>query len=360
MKTLLRWFFRLFLGMVFLVVLLIAAVTLLRIPIDLTGFKGPIEALATKVLERQVVIEESIEISTSLKPIFSLRGLRVHNPEGYSHDTFMYLDSVRIQVELIPLLLKKIHISEINVQKLDVTLEEQEDGDVNWVITTDNPPGQQTTAKKEDTETDSGTAPGTAPLKLAGDSVVVKKLSLQKIAVHYYGPDTPEPSHYLMDKCLGSMIPGRPLTLEVDGKLSTFPYTLDISMASLEEFITQNTTWMEIQVDIADTKLMFKGDIDFAEIHRSFFLQSTVSGENLSSLNDLLKLDLPPLASYGVEANLRLKENHFEMENLTVKTGESSLNGTARIKKDGDNVDVEVNFTSPSVQINDFIFDDWS
>lgn len=356
MKTLLRWLLRLFLGVVLLVVLLVAVVTLLRIPIDLTDYKGPVEALATKALKRQVVIEKSIEITTSLRPVFSMHGLRVHNPDGYSQDTFMYLDTVRIVVELLPLLAKKIHISEIKVQKLEVALEEKEDGAVNWVLASDNVPHQETTEGKKDAGADSKTK----SIELAGDSIVVKKLNFEDIAFRYYSPDKPEPSLYKMDKCFGSMVPGKPLNLNANGDLFSFPYTLDISIASLEEFINQNTTWVEVEAEIAETTMVFKGDLDLSEIHRSISLQTTVSGENLSSLNDLVKFDLPPLVSYSVEANLRAKENNFKMENLTLKTGESSLNGEASVTRDGKKIDVEINFNSPVVQINDFIFDDWS
>ncbi len=111
MRKIFRWSLRIVFCLILLVVLVLTSVTILEIPIDLTGFRNPVEELASKALQRQVNIENSIVVSTSLKPAFTLSGLRVGNPEGFSQDTFMYLESARIQVRLLPLLKKKRNYS---------------------------------------------------------------------------------------------------------------------------------------------------------------------------------------------------------------------------------------------------------
>ncbi len=347
MKTLFRWFFRIVLGLILLVVLLFISTAVLEIPIDLTRFKAPIEDLASKALKREVNIDRSIVLSTSLTPVFTLRGLRISNSEGFSQETFVSLDSAKIRLDLVALLQKKIHLSEISVQKLHVTLEENKDGDVNWVVATGDKPIEEDKPEKD-------------KATLAGDTLVVSKLLLEDIVVHYYDPDNSEPSRYQIDKCQGSMLPGKPLELDMTGSLTSTPYTLAVNIVSLEEFLTENRSWMEIKAEIAGTKLLFKGDINLAEAHRSLALKGSVSGENLNTLNNLLRLDLPPMGPYGVEADLLLKKNYLEMKNLVVKTGSSSLNGTAQITKEEGKTEAKVEFISPLIQIDDFIFDDWN
>lgn len=347
MKTLFRWFFRIVLGLILLVVLLFISTAVLEIPIDLTRFKAPIEDLASKALKREVNIDRSIVLSTSLTPVFTLRGLRISNSEGFSQETFVSLDSAKIRLDLVALLQKKIHLSEISVQKLHVTLEENKDGTVNWVVATGDKPIEEDKPEKD-------------KATLAGDTLVVSKLLLEDIVVHYYDPDNSEPSGYQIDKCQGSMLPGKPLELDMTGSLTSTPYTLAVNIVSLEEFLTENRSWMEIKAEIAGTKLLFKGDINLAEAHRSLALKGSVSGENLNTLNNLLRLDLPPMGPYGVEADLLLKKNYLEMKNLVVKTGSSSLNGTAQITKEEGKTEAKVEFISPLIQIDDFIFDDWN
>lgn len=356
MKTLFRWFFRIVLGLILLVVLLFISTALLEIPIDLTRFKAPIEDLASKALKREVNIDRSIVLSTSLRPLFTLRGLRISNPEGFSQETFISLDSAKIRLDLVPLFKKKIHLSEISVQKLLVNLEENKNGDVNWVIATGDKPIERNKPEKEVPGKDAKTGKAV----LAGDTLVVSKLLLEDIAVNYYGPDTLEPSRYQIDKCLGSMLPGKPLELDITGSLTSFPYTLAVNIASVEEFLTENRSWMEIKTEISGVKLHFNGDINLAEAHRSLALKGSLSGENLNTLNKLLKLDLPPMGPYGVDADLLFKKDHLEMKNLVVKAGSSSLKGTAQIKKGKKKTDAVVEFSSPLIQINDFLFDNWS
>ncbi len=356
MKSLLRWLLRIVGGLVLLGFLLLAAVTFLKIPIDLTNYKEPVETIASKVLKRPVAIEDSIVISTSLTPEFSLGGLRIGNPDGFSEDTFMYLESARIQIQLLPLLGKKVHISELSVQKLHVNLVEQEGGAVNWTFGS----GSEGTVEPETQESTTPDQTISAKREITGDSIVLEKLVLSDIAVKYYKPGNPEPFTHLIDKCTGSMLPGKPLGLDINGSHVPFPYNLEVSISSLDELLTDNRSWVDIQAAIAGANVHFGGDINLVEAHRSLALKTKFSGENLSSLNDLLHLDLPPLAAYSLTADLFLKKDQFVLKNLTVKTGSSSLSGTADITKTGDKVEAVIDFSSPLIQIDDFTFDDWS
>ena len=382
MKTLFRWLFRTVLFVVLLVILLVVSVTLLKIPIDLTVFKGPVETLVSKALKRPVNIDQSIVISTSLNPVFTLRGLRIGNPDGFSQETFINLDLAQIGVELLPFFQKKISITEFSVRKLQLTLEEQKSGAVNWIIATDKKePDENDSAKKEATKTAAKTAAKTGSIDWAVDSIdevadtvrealnsidwtvntiTVKKLMLQDIALYYYGPDELGPSRYQIAECSGSMGEGKPLQLDIAGNVLSFPYSVKVNIASLKEFLTDNRSWMDIQMDIAKTNLRFSGNINLEEAHRSLALKANVSGENLASLNDMFDLDLPPFSPYAVEADLLTKKDHWEIKNLMVQAGSSSLKGTARVIKGEETTETVITFASPLIQLNDFIFDDWS
>jgi len=405
MKTLFRWLFRTVLFAALLITLLIVSVTLLKIPIDLTLFKGPIETLVSKALKRPVTIDQSIVISTSVKPVFTLKGLQIGNPDSFSQKTFITLDTARIQLELLPLLQKKVYVSEVNVQKMQVTLEEKKSGAVNWITATDNIPDEQNPAPKTLSETTTKTGPidwalnaiassvksidgaekfitGTREsIDWAGEtiggftdsvndavdsidwtvgSIAVKKLILQDIALSYYGPDKSEPSLYHIAECTGSMLPDKPLELGITGNLQSFPYTSKITIASLKEFLLENRSEMDITAEIAKTKLLFSGNINLAEAHRSLALKANVSGKNLNSLNELLHLDLPPLSPYDIKADLLLKKNQLEIKEMMIHTGSSSLNGTAQVIKKEEKTEAVLGFTSLLIQVNDFIFDNWS
>lgn len=355
MRKLFRWFFRIVLGMLLIVVLFLSVIIIFKIPIDLTRFKNPLEEILSKGFDRQVRIEESVVISTSLDPYFTIKGLTIENPEGFETDNFLSMELARIQVDLPPLLKKKVHITEIQVHGLHVTLEEAGDGRVNWAINTGDEPGKEPPISPGPAE-----KPAAQPFEFAGDTLVVRKLELQDIIVDFYRPDEKEPASFKLNNCLGAMLPGEPLHLDIDGNALDFDYTIDVSIGSLEELVTENKSWMEIKAEIAGTTLSFSGDVDLTTAARSLTLQASVQGENLASLSDLIKVDLPPLASYKVDTNLHLKAGEVELRKLLLRTGVSSLEGAAKIQKENDKIIADLKFRSPLLQIDDFVFENWS
>lgn len=355
MRKLFRWFFRIVLGMLLIVVLFLSVIIIFKIPIDLTRFKNPLEEILSKGFDRQVRIEESVVISTSLDPYFTIKGLTIENPEGFETDNFLSMELARIQVDLPPLLKKKVHITEIQVHGLHVTLEEAGDGRVNWAINTGDEPGKEPPISPGPAE-----KPAAQPFEFAGDTLVVRKLELQDIIVDFYRPDEKEPANFKLNNCLGAMLPGEPLHLDIDGNALDFDYTIDVSIGSLEELVTENKSWMEIKAEIAGTTLSFSGDVDLTTAARSLTLQASVQGENLASLSDLIKVDLPPLASYKVDTNLHLKAGEVELRKLLLRTGVSSLEGAAKIQKENDKIIADLKFRSPLLQIDDFVFENWS
>ncbi len=357
MKTLLKWFFRALLGIIVCLVIIAVAVIFLKIPINLTRFKEPVEVLVSKALHRNVELEGSVVISTSLRPVFTMQGLKVHNPDGFSKDYFLHLGQVKVQVALLPLLKRKVHIPEFNVEQLDVILEEKTDGSVNWLLGE----GENNVSQEGKAETGEQKVKNSQEKRtISNDTIVVENLLFKEIKVLHFTPDKKEPNTFDIRECVGSMVPGEPLKLDMKGELLSFPYVLDVSVASLEEFLTQRQSWMDFQFEIAETNLSFSGNVDVATSNKQFSLETKVTGKSLSSLNDLLKVDLPPFVDYSTSTKFTLQKGRFNLENLTVKTGESSLVGAAEVIHEGDRYVVDVQFTSPLVQLDDFLFDDWS
>jgi len=360
MVKLFRWLLQLSIAFICIITLFVLAVTLLKIPIDLTGFKRPLEAMASKALHRPVTIEKSIILSTSLKPLFTIGGLRIRNTDDFTQDTFLYLDSAHLQIELLPLLKKKLYISDFSVQTLDVTLEETKEGSVNWVFGQENETEVNAKESQEEQSSEKSARQDDKSFDITSDSVVVRNLIFDNISVSFHDPLKSKPSRYHITKCIGTMIPGEPLDLNITGNVNEFPYVFAVKLASLEEYLTRNKTWMQLELTIAETLFSFAGDVNFEKTNQTLVLQAGINGSDLSSLDNLLHLDLPPFKLYEISATLRLRKHHFKLENLEVQTGSSSLNGTAEISVENKRVTADIIFQSPLVQLDDFIFDSWS
>lgn len=355
MRKFFRIILKFLLGIFVVFTLLFTILAIFKIPIQLDTYKQPVEVLASKLLNRPVKIEKSVIITTSLQPIFTMEGLRIKNPTDFDQETFMYLETAQIQLELLPLLQKKIHIAKFKVQKLHLNLTKKIDGKINWIFT------PQDVQEDQEPKPESSTPKHARDLDISGDSIVVKKLDLQDISITYVSPDNEQPLKYHLEKCSGLMLPNEPLKLDFLGAINdSFPYTVGISISSLDEFITKNSSWMTITAEIADTTFSFKGDVNLAEAHQSVEVDTEISGDNLNSLNGLLRLDLPPLTSYKVATKLLVKHGYFKMKDLDIITGSSKLKGKAIVTKDDQEIFAEIDLDSTRIQLNDFVFDEWS
>ena len=116
----------LFLGAAGLVGLLLAVLLLLslvRIPINLESQKRLIESIAASAIERQVSIDGKIQVTTSLWPVFIIEDVHVKNPENFENGDFARLQSARVEISIIRLLMGRIRVREFTVDGLELSLQ---------------------------------------------------------------------------------------------------------------------------------------------------------------------------------------------------------------------------------------------
>jgi uncharacterized protein involved in outer membrane biogenesis len=348
-----RWILYILGGLVAALLLIVILLSVIRIPIDLSSYKGPVESAASLALGRTVKIDDKIVITTSVRPVFSLEGLRISNPPGFEEGDFLKMKTAEIQVRLLPLLLGKLQISKFSVKGLAVMLVENKTGAVNWSSQTpEKPKSEPPPAPKPSSEEDQ--------LELTSDSLVLAKLVLEDISVDYRSPGQADPLQFKIDECTGDMLPGRPFILSMKGKLVGEPYVTTIEIGSLQELVEENRSRMEGKTEIAKTRFDFGGSLDLARALRTLQLNAAVAGDSLDSLNGLLKLDLPPLKAYKAAAQLSLQRDLLELSNLILQVGKSKLTGKMTADRSGGKPQVAIELNSPLVQLNDFNVGDWS
>ncbi|MBW2583580.1 MAG: AsmA family protein, partial [Deltaproteobacteria bacterium] len=296
----LRWVLYVVGGLIAGLLLIIILLATIRIPIDLSSYKGVVESAASLAMGRTVKVDDRIVITTSLQPIFSLEGLRISNPKGFEKGDFLKMKTAEIQVRVLPLLLGKIQIAKFSVKGLAVMLVENKQGAVNWSSQTPDeskpePPPQPKPPAEE------------RQLELTSDSLVLTKLVLEDIAVDYRRPGLAEPLQFKIEECTGTMLPGKPFVLSMKGKLLKEPYLITVEVGSLQELVEESRSRMEIKTEIAKTHFDFAGSLDLARVSKTLQLKASVKGDRLDSLNGLLDLDLPPLKSYRAGARLTLQ-----------------------------------------------------
>ena len=348
-----RWIFYILGGLIASLVLIIFLLAVIRIPIDLTNYKGPVESAASLALGRSVTVDDKIVITTSLQPIFSLEGLRISNPKNFEKGDFLRMKIAEFQVRVLPLLLGKIKIVKFSVKGIAVMLRENKAGAVNWSSQSPKKPKAAPSAQPKPSTKEK-------QLELTSDSLVLTKLVLEDISVDYRRPGLPEPLQFKIEECTGTMLPGKPFKLSMKGKLLQEPYVTTVEIGSLKELVEESRSRMEIKTEIAKTRFDFAGSLDLARALRSLQLTAAVTGEHLDSLNGLLDLDLPPLKAYKAAAQLSLQRDRLDLSNLVLQVGKSKLTGKMTAVRSGGKPDVVIELNSPLAQLNDFDVGDWS
>jgi len=339
-------------GMLGLVLLLLVIISLFRIPINLEDQKGLIESVAADAINRQVKIDGSIKATTSLWPVFIIEDVHVKNPSGFTDGDFARLQSARIEIGLIRLLLGRIRVKDFEVKGLELFLQTDKSGTVNWIFNDDHYDEFEKPEEKSETQPEKR--------EIAPDAIIVDSLHLENISVSYFAPGMAKPNEFKVDTCSGAAKPGKPFQVILKGSTLDEPYEVSIKAASLDEFLVKNKSWLDIEAKIANARLNFSGNVDLAKVNRSLKLKLVIKGEGLQNFNRLLKLNLPPIPSYGLETSLAVRKNLIEMTDLKLFVSESTLTGTMKAENIGPIQEINLTLHSPLVQINDFIFADWS
>jgi uncharacterized protein involved in outer membrane biogenesis len=263
------------------------------------------------------------------------------------------MNTAEIQLRVLPLLMGKLKISKFNVNGLAVMLVENKTGGVNWAFEMPDESKPEVSPEPEaPAEKDS--------FELTSDSLVLTQLVLEDISVDFRRPEMDEPLQFKIEECTGTMLPGKPLVLSMQGALLKEPFTTQVEIGSLQELLENNRSWMNIKTEIAQTRFEFEGTLDLAQALKSLQLKASVTGARLDTLNRLLDLDLPPLKTYTASAQLTVRETRQDLSDFVIQVGKSKLTGKLTADFSKTRPDVVIELSAPLIQLNDFDTGDWS
>ena len=338
-----------------LTVTAVLLVSLLRIPIDLSPYSPMIESAASKTLGRAVRVDGDITLTTSLWPYFEIQNLRIGNPSGFPAGDSGPMDMAsmeiaRVTVGLLPLLKRRINIREFRVTGINLNLVRTADGETNWVMG-----GHESKALKAQV-TD---APVEAEKAINPDSLSVDKLLLENIHVRFMDAAA-KPLAFKLERAEGGAPLGEPMQLDMRGELLDEAFTLNLKASSLAGFLAMTDAKLGVDVEIAGTTLAFTGHSEALRGNRSTRLKLAAKGADLSSLDDLLHLDLPPIKDYQITADLHATPRKLELSKLELIVKDSKLVGSAVVDRSSAHPVARINLTAHHIQLQDFDTGDWT
>ena len=120
------------LPLVIFVFLLVVTVLLMPALINVQQYVPQIEKSISKALGRPFSIGSDVAISFFPSPSLSFSGMKLGNPAGFKSDALVKIDYFEARVKLLPLFKKEIQVSRFVVGGLEINLEKNREGKVNW------------------------------------------------------------------------------------------------------------------------------------------------------------------------------------------------------------------------------------
>lgn len=155
--------------------------------------------------------------------------------------------------------------------------------------------------------------------------------------------------------------PGKPIALSVDGALDDVPVTIKLSSGALPDYV-RNTSFVpfKLEAETSGTRLDLTGKVALPIRQGAAELDIRLAGDKLSSLNKLARADLPPWGPWSIAGPFRLTPTAYDVPNLEVRVGSSSLNGQGRFDLGGKRPRLDIRVSAPRIQLDDFKLAGWS
>lgn len=155
--------------------------------------------------------------------------------------------------------------------------------------------------------------------------------------------------------------PGKPIALTVDGALDDVPVAIKLTSGALPDFV-RNTSFVpfKLEAETSGTRLDLVGKVALPIRQGAAELDIRLAGDRLNSLNKLARADLPPWGPWSIAGPFRLTPTAYDVPNLEVRVGSSSLNGQGRFDLGGKRPRLDIRVSAPRIQLDDFKLAGWS
>jgi len=148
---------------------------------------------------------------------------------------------------------------------------------------------------------------------------------------------------------------GNNITMKLDGVIENTPVKMLITGAPLVEYVTnQDEIPLTIDAEFAKSRISFSGKLKLPITDRDLTLALKMSSERIDHLNELLRLDLPPIGPVSLESKLSISDAGYDLSKLAVQVGDSRLDGTLKLSALQAKPKLDISLISELIQLDDF------
>ena len=338
-----KLFYRIFGGVVVLIVAgLVAGVAILT-NVDFNPYRGLIADQVKAVTGRELVISGPLKLEISLTPALAVTNVTFANAPWGTRKDMVVLKRLALEVRFMPLLKGDVQVTRLVLRGLDVSLEVDGRGQTNWNFA---PPG------------DVAAKPGAIRKPLPSfNKVIVRDARLAyRDARDGTAFEASVESFALEGKDAESL-----LAVTLKAAHNGWPVTASGRLGSLKILAEAGSRYpVRLAAETVGLKVSLDGHVVDPRAPKEFDFKATVKGDNLAAVASLLHPETTKAQDLSVgplEASFRIKGKgrDYAIEDMTASAGQSDLAGTARISLVGRVPEISAELRSKRVDLNELI-----
>lgn len=314
----------------------VTALVALGVSVESGALREPIARAMARSLGRPVGITGDARLVLSLRPAVELGGLRIGNPPGFDDEAFAVLGAARLEVDLLPLLRRRLVIRELSARDLVVRLSRRADGLGNWqrpdpslpeVPETPAPPPDPRAAEDADARDAAGAFDASTVAAVRLERVRLERIGLRVVDARGHE------RRFDLDRLEASAGGREPLAVRVAGRVDEdFPYTLRIDGAPLAALVAPDGRWpFALALSFAGTEARVegwtRGLVAPGPGGTQTDLGVTLASDGLAQLERLLQTRLPAVGATRLAFRVRQSASGLALDAIDGAMGATTIAG---------------------------------
>jgi uncharacterized protein involved in outer membrane biogenesis len=294
-------------GGVFLALALVAAV--LAAIWDWNWFRGPVAAIASARMHRQVSIDGNLRVHLwSWQPSATVDGVRIANPRWGSPGSMADIDRIAVQIRLIPLFTGHMDMRLLEFDRPRIRLYRDGQGRRTWDFSDGSKPDE--------------------PLRLPP----IRKFVIDGGLLDYRDDERKLVFSGTVDAKERLGVVGKGFQMIGKGVLNAQPFALQLTGGPLLNIDRNKPYPFDADIRAGQTYVTAQGEVpkpfDLAQFH----MNVTSRGPDLADLYGLTGVPLPNTPPYNLHGRLSRDVHLWKLDEITGKVGSSDLSGRLSVR----------------------------
>ncbi len=330
---------KILIGLLAIIVLVVGGLFVFILNFDANQYKPEIIELVKSSTGRDFRIEGDLSIEHSLIPTLVAEGVYFGNAAWASDKDMLKVEHFSAVAELIPLLSNQLSIRRVDLQKAELFLEKNAEGQANWEL--------------ELSEQETGEASGDAP------SFAISSLKLSDITVHYREAGKDDKVFKLQQLNLKGRAGSDKLKLDMAMQALDMPVSLEGTVSEPGQWKDNQAFSIDLRAKLAELSASITGQVNRPQDLTGISFKLTAQGNSTGPLTRLAGIELPDPGAFEVQLDIADTGEAWTAEKIGLKLDLDARLADMNLQANGhinhlqalQGVSLDVDFRADSLQV---------